>query len=155
LHYLHTPLKRGYVEATLTVAETLVALGSELNNPAEDGKTVLHYLVDVAIDKDVGTLLALITKFLVLGADPNTVDETGKTCLHTLAMKSKSSSDREGICWGQVAATLHHHGADPTIQDTKGNLPLDYSSNPTMFDPTAVFLSIQHMALSGSYGSTR
>jgi ankyrin repeat protein len=92
------------------------------------------------------TLMAII-KLLELGCDPNAPDSSGQTTLHVLA---KHPELRQ---MSQHLLVLLKHGADPTIRDHEGNLPLDYACS-NEFDATSVFIVLQHMIGQGIYSST-
>jgi len=61
----------------------------------------------------------------------------------------KSSTALSRIDARRALTVLLENGANPTIEDKKGLLPLDYFKDPKLFDPTVVFLFIRCMLTTG------
>lgn len=84
--------------------------------------------------------LKAVTKLLQLGAEPNVLDdENGQMTLHIVA-KIKNIRRQH-----RIVATLLQHGADPSMADGEGHLPLNYLGDPSLFDSTVVYMLLQHM----------
>jgi len=98
------------------------------------------------------------------GADLNALDVSNRTVLHLCAEEAMKNARimRQFYDWNRNGRqctsiwsiwkpfhTLLLHGADPTVQDEFGKLPLDYLSDRESFDSTTVFLLLQSMVAAG------
>jgi len=144
----------------LTLIAKLVEFGADPTNAQDKtGLTALHKFMIVHDEEEAKSLtvpydygeemLEVVTKVLELGANPNMISQTGQTVLHALAKKTKKQKMRRIKMWVMVAVLFQEYGANPTIEDNEGCLPLCYSCDPKTFHPTAVFLWIQHMVGAG------
>jgi len=81
-----------------------------------------------------------VTMLLLEGrSDPNDKDQSGQTPLHIVARKERLRHK------STIVRTLLESGADPTISDSEGYLPVSYFGEPLHFDSGAVFLLIRCM----------
>jgi len=116
------------------------------------GYTPLHRLIGTVNKKDIVShevMLSLLTKLVVeIGVDLNVRDKAGRTALHHLAKKATKASVIRNLPVWKALNILLQHGADPTIRDKRGNLPLDYcNTNAMPVDTTTLFLFVQSMML--------
>jgi len=173
LHWLVKRLQLEKIETILTVLTMLYDHGADPNVQDRDGMTPLHSLVDRLNMKNKEVSRQVLTKLCVLGVNPNVLDERGQTVLHTLTKKSVTSffdtsgmvfpgaadlnirdeSEEETVLGAEDVSklmfTLLCHGADHTIADNNGNVPLYYALRPEAFDFTTVFVLIRHTIRAG------
>lgn len=109
---------------------------SRVNSTDAEGNTPLFYAVRTYDRPRVRTLLEL-------GADPNVQCEDGYTILH-FVIKKPNAMFRVPERW-PIVSLLLLHGADPTIVDQDGNLPLIYLGTKGEFNPTVVFLLLRSL----------
>jgi ankyrin repeat protein len=98
-------------------ASRLIGLGLDPRERAGDGTTLLHWIVRLyrrGFARNVGAS-ALLKYYQEHGADINAADNNGVTVLHLAAQWS----DKDDV------ALLLQLGADKTVRDGKGRLPLD------------------------------
>lgn len=118
------PLKRdGWGRSTLWYcgsvenASRLIGLGLDARERGPDGTTLLHWIIQLyrsAFSRS-GRTVALFKYYLERGVDINAADNNGTTVLHLAAQWS----DKDDI------ALLVQLGADKTVRDKKGRLPVD------------------------------
>ena len=98
-------------EILLPILEVLVAAGSEINTPAIDGTTPLHYCSHM--------LNANVCEFLLKnGAHVNASDHLRRTPMHAAARNE----------YANVVGILKTYGASINMQDKYGFTPLHYSA---------------------------
>lgn len=118
----------------MELLETLLRNGSDAHMCDDEGQNLLHKLGSGFGDTDLAEVS--IWDMLLEFIDVNNVDAEGRTPLHFLVR-----------CWNRTNAVRHliNRGADVTMADHKGNMPLhmvmtgrlvgwlwDYANNPTM-----------------------
>lgn len=105
-------------EFSFTLALEAVAAGEDPNTLNSAGDSLLHLLVNRAIDRDPKNLNDLRQLVTVYGADIHIKNKRGKTALHCLL---NSTSDNVGLinCMLEV-------GADPNTCDNQRNSLIDY-----------------------------
>jgi len=79
--------------------------------------------------------------------DYNIQNKNGQTVLHLISLNSTLTKiDIRRI----VIEMLLDHGANPTIEDNNGFLPVEDFKDPEKFDPTCAFLLVRSMVTSGA-----
>jgi len=156
-------------ETILSVLDRLLEYGSDPNIQDTRGQTVLHklirkldtqmkpsmevmnrnsvedgfrysYIASSRCSCHISVAPAIVTRLLECHINPNLQDENGQTALHVLTNNLRL--DRKG----DLTKVFLQYGTDSsTIEDMEGNLPLYYLGQYGRFDPTSVFLLLQHM----------
>jgi len=132
------------LETSMAVASMLLEHGAGINEQnSRTGKTILHFLVGrIGILNEEASLQFLTMLLAQPGVDPNIQDESGETvlnCFANRAMAWRQFQDANTTTWKGIDILLQH-GADPTIANKIGTLPLDYFNGRDSFIATAVFL---------------
>jgi len=153
LHDLVGGLNNDDPESRRAMVPLLIQLGANPEAQDEDGRTPLHYLVGRLYTDTVhqDTFLELLIKLLEAEMNINVQDKSGRTVLHGFAESATAPTSwtrHFHPVWRELYILLQY-GADPTIQDKVGKLPLDYFKDMESFDSTAVFLLIQAMVTAG------
>lgn len=123
--------KRGFTPLELAVAcadsryvEQLLEFDADPNQRNSQQKSALHLAVKLA--KNAG-YINIVRTLLEFGAKPNLRDVNYQTALH-IAAKASNDSEKEFFSKKIIDALLEY-GADISIRDDKGKLPVDYTSN--------------------------
>jgi len=137
---LHVLVQR--LDCNDQIITNLLGLSANLNIQDNYGRTALHQVLKRQYVQSE-YVFGLCSRLLEFGADPNITDESGLTGLHIMALHGTAQRYKS-----RYVAILLQHGANPTtIEDKKGNLPLNYLGDPTTFDATTVFLLLQQMGI--------
>ncbi|WP_363463646.1 ankyrin repeat domain-containing protein [Halogeometricum borinquense] len=103
---LHVAASRGKID----IGSDLIERGIFLNRQGKEGKTPLHYALEMG-DNEMATLL------ISAGADVTVTDDYGNQPLWSAVMNEEVDDD--------VIRLLVQHGADPVNQNEAGKSPLD------------------------------
>jgi len=134
------------VETSSTVASMLYEHEADPNVSDEHGQTPLHRLVS-ATSTDIlshDATLSFLMKLIEMGTDLNVRDKAGQTALHCFVKKAQANPKSNIPIWKELDILLQH-GANPTLPDDLGKLPLDYCSDLESFNSTLLFLFVQSM----------
>jgi len=117
-HYVSTP----------EIAELLLDHGANLHETDNDGNTVLHYAIncETIYNPETDTYEPTLLQFLLgQGSVLNQQNAQGETPLHKVARNY----------WdGEQKLCLLEYGADPYIQDNKGNTPQQLAEQQQYYD---------------------
>jgi len=174
-HILIQNLHRNNQDVTLAFIRLLLdhhvagggCTGDLLSAKTCEGWTVLHLLASnphlYSQDANGNTIRALLSLILEQpGIDYNAQTKDGHTTLHLLCKKLLFRfvflpgwapyatwvwDFRKAYIYPRVflRAMLEEHGANPTIQDNRGKIPLEYLGNRMRLDRAVVFLIVRSM----------
>jgi len=147
LHELVGKISEGNQEVIMELVKKCLKHKADLMRAQDnEGATVLHYLINNLKRENQEASLRFLNLFLKCGADPNAQTRYAQTVLNVFPLKPPMC--RRINVWRELAMLLDR-GANPTIDDCRGVLPLDTFKDHERFDPTSVFLLIRSMLVSG------
>jgi len=140
---LHILASRGSATAMFRYAEILISFvheserASYLNAMDTDGNSAMFCAADSM------EAYAKVSRLVHLQADPTLHGKDGRTLLHLTA---KNTWKKDAL---YQLSLLLQHGADPTIADDYGFLPLDYLGSQGEFKTSFAFLLLRSMVGTG------